>query len=676
MDCTHRSASMLRGRSNSVPINPMLHFDYEAVLSSLSPAEIEKGTALRIPRCVRGSHQGEVSWVVLHVCKRNDSNAVPVVQSFPFPSDNSPTIYGPLITSVSASAGVGVWYVREFEVVLPLSLRMFSIACGGATLRMTWRRRNVLLDAHYEEIAHAATDRSYPDWISAHRRRVHVSSSGPLMSIVSPVYRTPPEYLSAMINSVLGQSYKNWELVIVNASPDDSRVSRVLSTYRDDRIRVIDHPENDGISGNTNLGIAAAQGDYVSFLDHDDVVEPDALASMVDVIVGSEQRVDLLYCDEDSLNEEGLNCLPLFKPSLNPDLLYSNNYAIHWLTVSKEILDEVSRSGRDVDGAQDYDLTLKAIEVSKAIVRIPRILYHWRIHSGSTNVNPDSKPYAQLAGAKAIGAHFDRCNLRAEVTLEDVPCTYKSVFDVQNPAGSIACLLATSESFKVLECAAHEYEHSVGQPCDVVNISSDDVSHLKDALVSTKASLILFCRSSIGEIDADFLAVMAGYFQRDDVAAVAPKVIRKDGLVDYAGACMCPNGDMMYLNRFLPQDDGGYVGRAQRPYDGLVLNPDCFMVRKELLEAFLLEEERLGGTALWCLEMFAGFFAKGLRNVYTPFACLYESNHKTLLDYGVNDFDEEAQRSFVERCGGLIAGGDPSHNPNFDAYSPYYKLGW
>lgn len=667
---------MLRGRSNAVHKNPMLHFDYEAILSSLSPAEIEKGSALRIPRCVRGSHEGEVSWVVLHVCKRNDPDMQPIVQGFPFFLDIHPTMFGPLTTAISALTDNGVWHVREFEVVLPLSVRMFSITCGDAILRMTWRKRNALLDAHYEEIAHAATDGSYPDWIAAHKCKVHAASSGPLMSIVSPVYRTPPEYLSAMINSVLGQSYKHWELVIVNASPDDSQVSRVLSTYRDDRIRVIEHPENDGISGNTNVGIAAAQGDYVSFLDHDDVVDPDALASMVDVIAKSEERIDLLYCDEDSLNEEGLNCLPLFKPSLNPDLLYSNNYAIHWLTVSKEVLEEVNRSGRDVDGAQDYDLTLKAVEMSKAIVRIPHILYHWRIHSGSTNVNPDSKPYAQLAGAKAIGAHFDRCNLRAEVTLEDVPCTYKSVFDTPSRDGSITCLLATSESFDAFEHAAREYEHSIGQPCDVVRLLPDGSSRFKDALASTKAPLILFCRSSIGEIDANFFAVMAGYFQRDDVAAVAPKIIRKDGLVDYAGACMCPNGDMMYLNRFLPQDDGGYVGRAQRPYDGLVLNPDCFMVRRDLLEAFLSEEEESGGVALWCLDMFAGFYAKGLRNVYTPFSCLYESKHKTLLDYGVDGFDEEAQRSFVKRYGELIAGGDPSHNPNFDAYSPYYKLGW
>lgn len=655
---------------------PMLHFDYEKAFQSLSSAEKKEGCALRIPRCVRGAGEGEVAWVVLYFCRHDNLDDVPSVRgALPVLRVES-AVFGPLVQSFTPFDDECVWHVKEFEVVLPLSLRAFTIECGKASLRLTWRSRNRLLDAHYDEIAHAATDASYHEWLMAHRPKTLDGGleEGPLMSIVVPVYRTPPSFLAAMMDSVLGQSYRKWELIVVNASPDDEGVSSVLSVYRDDRIVVIDHPENDGISGNTNVGIAAARGSYVSFLDHDDVIEPDALAAMVQVIVGAEEHVDLVYCDEDSIDEEGRYCLPLFKPPLNPDLLYSNNYVIHWLTVSREILEAVERSGREVDGAQDYDLTLKALELSRRVVRIPRVLYHWRMHAGSTNANPDSKPYAQVAGAKAIEGHFARCDFRAVVSLEEVPCTYKSIFKVVPQQDfSIICLVWGGKPSDALLQAAALYGDKTGSSSSVVPLGSDAPDQVEQALASAKEPLVFFCPSSLGEVSAESLAVMAGYFQRSDVAAVSPKVIRKDGLVDYGGACVCPDGDVMYLNRFLPAEDHGYVGRVQRPYDAFVLNPACFMVRKELLEEYL-SGDALKGARRWGIGLFAECFKMNLRCVYTPFASLRDTQHKTLLDYGVAEFQPEDRLLLLQRYGELFSGGDPSHNPNFDPYSPYYRL--
>lgn len=585
-------------------------------------------------------------------------------------------VFGPVVRSFTPFDDGCTWHVKEFEVVLPLSLRAFTIKCGKASSRLTWRTRNRLLDAHYDEIAHAATDVSYHEWFMAHRPSMLGSGleEGPLMSIVVPVYRTPPPFLAAMMDSVLGQSYQKWELIIVNASPDDEGVSMVLSAYCDDRIVVVDHPENDGISGNTNVGIAAARGSFVSFLDHDDVIEPDALAAMVGAVVGAEEHVDLLYCDEDSIDGEGRHCLPLFKPPLNPDLLYSNNYVIHWLTVSREILDAVERSGREVDGAQDYDLTLKVLESSRRVMRIPRVLYHWRMHAGSTNANPASKPYAQVAGAKAIEEHFARCGLQGVVSLEEVPCTYKSIFKVvPRQDSSIICLVWGGEPLDALRRAAALYGDKTGSTCSVVHLGGDEPDQVERALASANAPLVFFCPSSLGEATAESLAVMAGYFQRSDVAAVSPKIIRKDGLVDYGGACVCPDGDVMYLNRFLPAEDHGYVGRVQRPYDAFVLNPACFMVRKGLLEEYL-RRDMLEGGSQWGIGLFAECFKKNLRCVYTPFASLRDTKHKTLLDYGAAEFGLKDRLLLKRRYGELFSGGDPSHNPNFDPYSPYYRL--
>lgn len=653
-----------------------LHFDYEQALLSLSAEERRKGSAIRIPRCVRGIHENEIAWVILYFCKEFDKDAFPYTKGFSALFASKSMMFGPLVRTVGSDQCEDVWYVSEFEIVLPLALRMFTIACGDASVSVSWKERSRLLDRHYEEISHSATDLSYSKWFDNHLRKSSIPefTVKPLMSIVTPVYRTPPLFLSDMINSILRQSYENWELILVNASPDDEDVLRVLSSYDDNRIRIIDHPENNGISGNTNVGIAASKGDYISFLDHDDIVEVDALALMVKAINEAEDRIDLLYCDEDSIDEHGDRCCPLFKPASNLDLLYSNNYVIHWLTVSRGVIDAVDRSGRDVDGAQDYDLTLKVFEVSKNIVRIPYVLYHWRIHAGSTNLNPDSKPYAQLAGARAIEDHFCRSGLRAGVSLEDIPCTYKSIFDViPDSEASIACITKSRLVSNVFKAESSKYEKKVDFVGTVRRLAGDDSDQVKQALLSIDESLVFFCPDSVYNIDVNTLSIMAGYFQRSDVAAVSPKLIRKDGLIDYAGICMCPNGDVMYMNRFLPASDGGYVGRAQRPYDSFLLNPDCFMVRKDILENYL-NKIVCQDAVQWKIGLFAECFKESLRCVYTPFACLYDSEHKTLLDYGLIGLNDEHRSFFTNQYESLIIEGDPSHNPNFDPYSPYYRL--
>lgn len=243
-----------------------------------------------------------------------------------------------------------------------------------------------------------------------------------VISIVVPAYHTAPAYLRELLDTVLAQTYPHWELILADASVDDG-VKRVAETYTDERIRYISLQENGGIARNTNLALEYVTGEYVGLLDHDDVLTVDALYEMATAIEkGKLSGIDvkLLYSDEDKCNGDRTRYYePHLKENFNLDLLLSNNYICHFLVMKREFLQQL-KFRPEYDGAQDYDLVLRAAEglmkVEEQIVHIPRVLYHWRCHTGSTAENPGSKQYAYEAGCRALQDFADRqkWNARAE----------------------------------------------------------------------------------------------------------------------------------------------------------------------------------------------------------------------------------------------------------------------
>ncbi len=232
-------------------------------------------------------------------------------------------------------------------------------------------------------------------------------------SIVVPTFRTKEIYLKEMITSVIEQTYSDWELILADATEDDS-VERVVRTYEDSRIQYHRLASNEGISENTNKGLAFATGNYIGLLDHDDVLTSDALYEMAFAIGQSCQEgrpAQILYSDEDKCNGDRTNYYePHKKQKFNLDLILSNNYICHFMLMDANLLKKVGFR-REYDGAQDYDCVLRAISelikqdngaVEEAIKHIPKVLYHWRCHSGSTAENPRSKDYAYVAGKRAL----------------------------------------------------------------------------------------------------------------------------------------------------------------------------------------------------------------------------------------------------------------------------------
>lgn len=235
-------------------------------------------------------------------------------------------------------------------------------------------------------------------------------------SILVPLYETAEIYLREMVDSVLNQSYGNFELILADASTSDS-VEKIIKTYDDKRIFYRRLRQNGGISANTNQALMYATGDYAALLDHDDILTEDALYEMavrIEKVWKDDFELQMLYSDEDKCDSSGTVFYEVNrKPELNLDLILSNNYICHFLVMKRQLMQELQL--RSVcDGAQDFDLVLRAVNrmlgkdkkrnriMDVPVEHVPKVLYHWRCHEGSTAENPESKKYAYDAGKRAV----------------------------------------------------------------------------------------------------------------------------------------------------------------------------------------------------------------------------------------------------------------------------------
>lgn len=303
---------------------------------------------------------------------------------------------------------------------------------NGANLRKTiyFLRRNGIKSTCYAICERLAVRRQplyrftplKEEELARQRMVCRVSEPVHTISIVVPCYRTFPEHLQEMMDSVRHQTYPHWELILADAT-EDSSVEQVVGRMTDSRIRYVRLPENAGIAENTNRGIELATGDYVGLLDHDDLLTQDALFQMAMAISQREKKGTetlLLYSDEDKCNGDGtVYYEPNFKEDFNLDLLLSNNYICHFLVMERKLIQELLLR-KEYDGAQDYDLVLRAAAQlagqEDGIVHVPRVLYHWRCHEASTAENPQSKLYAYEAGRRAVQSFADRQGWQAKVS--------------------------------------------------------------------------------------------------------------------------------------------------------------------------------------------------------------------------------------------------------------------
>jgi glycosyltransferase involved in cell wall biosynthesis len=323
--------------------------------------------------------------------------------------------------------------------------------------------------------------REYNDYRQEYYRtanRLFIDGDSPLISIVVPCWNTPYRYLQALVDSVYAQGYENWELVLVDVSSDStiSSVIEKMSKY-DMRIVYKKLESNDGIAKNTNVAMKMAQGDYIAFLDHDDTLDPDALAYAVKAI--QDHDPDLIYSDEDKINDEGTRYFePHFKPDFSLSILRCVNYITHFVVVKKSIAEKVGYIEHGFDGAQDYNFLLNIVDITDKIYHIPRILYHWRQAVNSTASDFSNKTHIKDAGVKALTNHLKRRKVVASArAIDNRPGFYEVNYELKRAKRAVVIDLPNCNT-KEVEFIKSIYENHSDvkhHNIDVITKSLNDI---------------------------------------------------------------------------------------------------------------------------------------------------------------------------------------------------------
>lgn len=526
----------------------------------------------------------------------------------------------------------------------------------------------------------------------------------PKISIIVPTYKTPVTYLREMIDSVISQSYVNWELCIADGSEGDVAVEKELEAYSaaDDRIKYVLLEKNLGIAGNTNAALELATGDYIGLFDHDDILAPNALFEVVKAL--QEKEYDILYTDEDKITGDGKKHLdPNFKPDFSMDLFRSHNYITHFFVVKTSIIKKIGGFRSEYDGSQDYDVMFRCIENAETIKHIPMILYHWRVHMNSVAGDPSSKMYAYEAGKRAIEDHLKRVHTDATVEHLGLWGMYHVKYKIhENPLISI--IIPNKDHIEDLKrCIDSLYTKSSYQNFEIIiveNNSTDKETFKYYELLRRKYSNIkvvewkkgfnysainnfavdyaegeylLFLNNDTELISENALEEMLGCCMRPEVGAVGAKLLYADDTIQHAGIVVGICGYAYHANRAIGRDDYGYMVRARINCNYSAVTAACMMTKKDLflqLNGFDEEFAVACNDVDYCLQL----RAMDKLIVYNAFAEWYHYESKSR---GYEDTEEKKERfnrelsRFRGKWESIFKTGDPYYNVNFSASVPF-----
>lgn len=532
-------------------------------------------------------------------------------------------------------------------------------------------------------------------------------SYAPKFSVVVPLYHTPAKFLKDLVRSMMYQSYANWELCLVNASPEDKHLTSLLENWamRDKRIRVIRLEKNLGIAQNTNAGIASSTGEFIAFLDHDDFLEPDALFCYVDAL-NKDKTIDVFYSDEDKTDEYAAHYFyPHFKSDFNIDLLHANNYMCHFLAVRKSLVDTVGGLNEKFDGAQDYDFVLRLTEHTKKIYHCPRILYHWRCSNQSTAASQGNKMYAIHAGKAALNAHYKRLGWNACAQEGAVDGWYQTKFTLkEEPLVSIlipnkdhtddldVCLNSFFEradyqnyEFIIIENNSvlpetFAYYEKIEKEHDNVKVVYWEAGFNYSAINNfgfkfAKGDYIMLLNNDVELITPDIFQSMLGFCMRPEVGIVGAKLLYNDHTVQHAGVLVGAGGLADHVFKGIHEDDPGYMGRAISSQDVSAVTAACLLVKRSVYEEVggLEDEFQVAFNDVdFCLKVRkAGYLI-----VYDADVKLFHYESKSR---GMEDTTERFIRFGNEmmllnsKWDILSTFVDPYYNPNL-SYLEYYKI--
>ncbi len=545
--------------------------------------------------------------------------------------------------------------------------------------------------------------------ISARRRMIETSTvfdKNIKFSIVVPLYNTPIKFLRQMIDSVMMQTYTNWQLCLADGSDNEhSYVGKYVKSIADKRICYKKLEKNLGIADNTNECIALADGDYIALFDHDDLLHPSALFEMMKAIC--EKNADFIYTDEVTFIGKPNNItIYNFKPDYSPDTLRSYNYICHFTAFSKSLIDLVGGFNKEYDGSQDYDLILRLTERAKNIVHIPKALYFWRSHKASVASDVSAKPYVIDSAKRALSAHIKRLGLVGRVEDSIVPTTYKIQYDIIGEP-LISIIIPNKDHIEDLEkCLNSVYGKSTYKNFEVIvaennSVESETFEYYKTleskynnlkivtwkrefnysainnfAVKTTRGEYVLLLNNDIEIITPDWIEQMLMFAQRSDVGAVGAKLYYDDNTIQHAGVIVGLGGVAGHAHKGFAYDDPGYMARASIVQNFSACTAACLLVRKDVYnEVGGLDEDY--AVAFNDIDFCMSIRKAGYLIVFTPYAEFYHYESKSR---GLEDTTEKRARfngeviRFQSRWAKELKKGDPYYNPNLSLDSEDFAL--
>jgi GT2 family glycosyltransferase len=513
--------------------------------------------------------------------------------------------------------------------------------------------------------------------------------SRPMFSVVVPVYRPPLWALSACLDSVLSQTLNDFELRVCDDAGGDPHVTDLLESYRSDpRVFVMSAPVNGGISGATNLALEGACGEYVAFLDHDDLLSPRALAEMARALTANE-LADVAYSDSDKVGPDGTRYSPSFKPGWSPEYLLSNMYLGHLLVIRRSLVEQVGGLRSTYDGSQDYDLALRCTELARGVVHVPEVLYHWRVSSVSAAANPLAKPWAYEAGRRALEDALAR---RARPALVSMPARMPGRYSIRPRAVETPVtlgLIATGRPVRdvLLRSSLKALENAAGVPCELVlalpagpdrGFDADGARVVSSDSTSWGAAANLIMRAAHTDrvalvdptcvpLERGWMTSLAEQIDRPGVGAAGGRLL-EGRKVRHAGVVLGLEGLAGNVLRGLPSSRPGYLSLASALRDVTAVSGECIITTRQLVEEVggFDEELPLGlCDVAYCLEL----GRRGLRVVFDPAAEL-----RVLRPGARTPVSPTGHRAFAERFAQELAEGDPFYSIHLELEAPFCRL--
>lgn len=552
----------------------------------------------------------------------------------------------------------------------------------------------------------------------------------PKISVVVPMYNTKEKFFKELIKCMMDQTYSNWELCLADGSPKQN--DNLKKYYEQDkRIKYKYLDGNLGIAGNSNAAIGMATGDYIALLDHDDVLADYALYEIV-YNLNKFPNAEFLYSDEDKIDENGNRYDAYFKPDIAPDTLRCQNYICHFSVFKKELMEKLGGFRENYDGAQDYDIFLRMLEITdpKNISHVPKILYHWRVHNESTaKLNSNAKNYAFEAGKKAIEDHIKRVGLEGTVSKGCIDGIYRIDYKVIGEP-KVSIVIPNKDGKDILEvCINSIFEKSTYKNFEIVitenNSETNEIfDYYKTLLKNDKIKIVNYntgkrietedecsleytnknrrevksgfnysaiinfgVKNTTGEyvvqlnndtelITPNWLELMLGFCQRKDVGAVGVKLYYQDETIQHAGIIVGIGG--IAGNRFksIPKSGHGYFAKESMIENLSAVTAACIMTPKSIYEEVGWMDEGLAvafNDVDFCLKI----REKGYLVVYNPFVEFwhYESKTRGQEDSPakIKRFQGEMSR-FEQRWPEILDSGDPYYNINLSLDTEVYHM--